>query len=54
MPENDLRRVAPRKIVSAMRAPATGGPRVPQDIVRRLDFTFFTDPVDAILKALGL
>jgi len=27
---------------------------VPQDIVRRLHFTFYTDPVDAPLKALGV
>jgi ATP-dependent Lon protease len=27
---------------------------VPQGIVRRLDFPFYTDPVDATLKALGL
>jgi hypothetical protein len=34
--------------------PGTGGPSVPQDIIRRLDFPFSTDPADAILKALGL
>jgi hypothetical protein len=31
-----------------------GKSSVPQDIVRRLDFTFYTDPVDATLNALGL
>jgi len=30
------------------------GPGVPQDIVRRLDFTFYTDPVDSLLKAFGI
>jgi len=27
---------------------------VPQDLARRLDFPFYTDPVDAPLKALGV
>jgi hypothetical protein len=41
--------------VSAMRDyPGTGGPSVPEDILRRLEFPFSTDPVDAPLKARGL
>jgi predicted ATP-dependent Lon-type protease len=53
--ENNFQRVAPGRIVSAtLDRPVTGGPSVPQDIVRRLDFTFYTDPVDATLKALGI
>ena len=52
---NDWRRGALRKIVAArLDRPVTGGPSVPQDIVHRLDFTFYTDLVGAPLKALGL
>jgi hypothetical protein len=31
-----------------------GGPNLPQDILGRLDFTFYSNPVDASLKAPGL
>jgi len=38
-----------------MRAPRDqGGRGALQDIVLRLDFPFYTDPVDATLKALGV
>jgi DNA-directed RNA polymerase beta' subunit len=53
--ENNLRRIASKKIVSAMLdRPVTGGPSVPQDIVRRLDFTPYTDLVDTPPKAFGI
>jgi len=52
--EDNFRRRARRRIVSAMRdCPVTGGAG-PQDIVRRLDLPFQTDPVDAPQPALGL
>jgi hypothetical protein len=51
--ECNFRHVAPRRIVLAMLDRAGSQPP-PGEIVRRLDFSFYTDPVDATLKAVGV
>lgn len=53
--ENNLRRVAGRRIVSAaLNGPEVGAIERLPDSVRRRDFPFSSDLVDAILKALGV
>ncbi len=54
--QNNLRRDVFGRIVPANGRPRRdqGRPGEPQDIDRRLDFTFCTDAADALLKAFGI
>ncbi len=50
----NLGRPAGRVAMLRLPRPPLRAPSAPQGIVRRLDFTLYTDRIDATLKAVGL